>query len=53
MSFTTVLTLVFIVLKLTKVIDWSWWLVLSPMGVSACISLFFLITSVLIFGRRV
>ena len=25
-----VLTIVFIVLKLTDNIDWSWWLVLSP-----------------------
>jgi len=25
-----VLTIVFVVLKLTSVIDWSWWLVLLP-----------------------
>jgi hypothetical protein len=29
--FTLVLTLVFIVLKLTDQIDWSWWWVLSPL----------------------
>ena len=29
-SFLELLTLVFIVLKLTKVITWSWWVVLSP-----------------------
>ncbi len=31
MSFTAALTLIFITLKLTGVIDWSWLLVLLPM----------------------
>lgn len=31
MNFMTVLTLIFITLKLTAVITWSWWLVLLPM----------------------
>ena len=35
MSFTTLLTVLFIGLKLTGSIDWSWWLVLSPMLVMA------------------
>ena len=30
MNFLSVLTLIFIVLKLTDFIDWSWWLVLAP-----------------------
>ena len=29
--FAPALTLIFITLKLTDVIDWSWWLVLGPM----------------------
>lgn len=29
-GFPGLLTIVFIVLKLTNVIDWSWWLVTSP-----------------------
>lgn len=29
-TFTDALTIVFVVLKLTHVIDWSWWLVLLP-----------------------
>lgn len=29
-GFIDLLTLVFIILKLTGTIDWSWWLVLSP-----------------------
>ncbi len=30
-GFLGLLTIVFIVLKLTKYIDWSWWWVLSPL----------------------
>lgn len=30
MGFTELLTIVFIVLKLINVINWSWWLVLLP-----------------------
>lgn len=33
-GFTGLLTIVFIVLKLTNVIDWSWWLVLSPLWIA-------------------
>ncbi|MDD1539693.1 hypothetical protein [Riemerella anatipestifer] len=32
-GFISLLTLLFITLKLTKHIDWSWWLVLSPMSI--------------------
>ncbi len=34
MGFLEVLTIIFVVLKLTSVIDWSWWLVFSPMYVA-------------------
>ena len=30
LGFTSVLTIVFVVLKLVGTIDWSWWWVLSP-----------------------
>jgi len=30
MGFLSVLTLIFITLKLTEFIDWSWWFVLAP-----------------------
>lgn len=51
-GFTGLLTLIFITLKLTKVIGWSWWWVLSPIWISWAIALlvlsmiavFFLIT---------
>lgn len=33
----TLLTIVFITLKLTSVITWSWWWVLSPMIIQACV----------------
>lgn len=44
LSFTslTLLTIVFIILKLTSVITWSWWWVLSPMIAELAI---FLITA--------
>ena len=33
-GFSGLLTIVFIVLKLCHVIDWSWWWVLSPLWIS-------------------
>jgi len=42
-GFVNVLALVFIVLKLTEVIDWSWWWVLSPFWIG-------LILGILVFG---
>lgn len=33
-SFVGLLTITFIVLKLTKVITWSWWWVLSPIWIT-------------------
>ena len=41
------LTIVFIVLKLTHIIDWSWWLVLSPIWVMI------LLVIILIIIRRI
>lgn len=32
-TFLDLLTIVFIILKLTKVISWSWWWVLSPIWI--------------------
>lgn len=37
-GFTGLLQIVFIVLKLCKVINWSWWLVLLPTIISAGIA---------------
>jgi hypothetical protein len=37
MNFLPALQLTFIILKLTKVIAWSWWLVLLPTILPVCI----------------
>ena len=34
-GFIVLLTLAFIVLKLARIIDWSWWWVLAPLWISA------------------
>ena len=36
-GFAGLLTIVFITLKLCHVINWSWWWVLSPIWITACI----------------
>lgn len=38
-GFASLLTIVFIVLKLTKVIAWSWWWVLSPLWIGFALAL--------------
>ena len=42
-GFTGLLTIAFIVLKLLGKIDWSWWLVLSPVWVAIGLSVFVII----------
>ncbi len=37
-SFVGLLTIVFITLKLTRFIDWSWWWVLSPLWISGLVA---------------
>lgn len=46
-GFTGLLTIAFIVLKLTGVIGWSWWWVLSPLWISASIVLLFILAAAL------
>ena len=48
-TFFGILTIVFIVLKLTHVIDWSWVWVLSPLWVSAIITIIVLFIFIKIF----
>lgn len=43
-STATILQIAFVILKLCKVIDWSWWLVLSPTWIMAGIVVIILIT---------
>lgn len=42
-GFTGVLTIVFITLKLLKVIEWSWWWVLSPIWISTILAIVIII----------
>jgi hypothetical protein len=42
-SFTTVLFIVFLVLKLTHTIDWSWWWVTSPLWIGWALVLLIII----------
>lgn len=52
MSFLSVLTLIFIVLKLTEFIDWSWWLVLAPTLVHVSVMLSTIIGFVIYTARK-
>lgn len=47
-TFAGVLTVLFIALKLTKVIDWSWWWVLSPIWISLAFGVIYLILILII-----
>jgi hypothetical protein len=48
-SFSTLLTIAFIVLKLCKVIDWSWVWVLSPIWITFALVLLLLLIYFLVF----
>jgi len=47
-GFTGLLTIVFIVLKLTNYIDWSWWWVLSPIWIVFVLALIVFMILVLV-----
>ena len=47
-SFTGLLTVAFVVLKLTEVVQWSWWWVLSPVWIVAGLYVLFLLVAVLV-----
>ncbi len=51
-GFTGLLFLVFLVLKLTDVIDWSWWWVTAPLWVPAAIFLLVAVIWFLLWCRR-
>ena len=50
-GFTGLLTVAFIVLKLTGIINWSWWWVLSPVWISAIIALVVIVIIVLFYKK--
>ena len=45
---TGILTIVFIVLKLIGVIDWSWWWVLSPAWISIALAIILFVISIVL-----
>lgn len=45
----SILTIVFLVLKLTHTIDWSWWWIVSPLWISAAFTVFILLLVAVIF----
>ena len=49
-GFMQFLTILFIVLKLTGVIDWSWWWVLSPIWVSVSLAFLLVFLAVVFTG---
>lgn len=48
LSFLSMLTIAFIVLKLTHVIDWSWWFVLMPLYLPASLLILGLVVTAII-----
>ena len=53
-GFSGLLTIAFIVLKLCKVINWSWWWVVSPILITPAVYVlaFLVVFIVMIFARR-
>ena len=52
-GFETVLFLVFLILKLTDTIDWSWWWVTSPLWVPLALGVVIMgIMGLIIYGRK-
>ena len=52
MNFFEVLLMVFIILKLCKIITWSWWWVLSPIWIPLILVIIYLIIIAIITHRR-
>ncbi len=47
-GFVGLLTIVFITLKLTNYIDWTWWWVLSPIWIMLCVMLVIIVIAIII-----
>ena len=47
-GFTGLLTVLFVALKLTDTIDWSWWWVLSPLWIGLALGILLLVVIVII-----
>jgi hypothetical protein len=51
-SFTELLLVAFIILKLCGVINWSWWWVFSPFWIPASIAIVILIIYIILLPRK-
>jgi hypothetical protein len=51
-GFTGLLTILFVGLKLGKVIDWSWWWVLSPLWIGAAFAALVIAVMLLVLAVR-
>jgi hypothetical protein len=49
-SFCIILTLIFVVAKLFKAIDWSWWWIFSPLWIPVALIIGFLIIMLIVAG---
>lgn len=47
-TFPSLLTILFVALKLTGQIDWSWWWVLSPLWICASVAIVFALVVTLV-----
>jgi len=51
-GFVGVLQITFVVLKLCKVIDWSWWWVLSPIWISTALTILVVLIGIIVIYVR-
>jgi hypothetical protein len=52
MTFLGILAILFIALKLTAYIDWSWWFVLMPVYIPAVVVFIFVFAATIIRGKK-
>ena len=51
-GFVGVLQITFVILKLCKVIDWSWWWVLSPIWISTALTILVVLIGIIVIYVR-
>jgi phosphoglycerol transferase MdoB-like AlkP superfamily enzyme len=51
LGITSVLTIIFVVLKLLHIIDWSWWWVLSPLWIATALFILLIAIAAIIASR--
>ena len=51
-GFSGILFVVFLILKLTGYIDWSWWWVTAPLWIPFAIVIVFLVISAIVLGLK-